>query len=428
MERVNVQRRADVVSLNFMNRERIVLEWSVIRESEIPWVWVRGRMDGMTSREVQRELEALVAEGERILVLQLEGVHYLSSAGLRVLVGTQKQLGKVGGELILVRASEPVFNVLELGGLLKAFRMVEGPGAVLQGMGSSPEHAATREMEREGAVLSILESPGSPAGQLSVIGSQDPLAGSAYTEQDVVCVDPRHLSFGAGLAAVGDSFEDVRDLFGEAVLLQGGLYYYPAAPRATVDFMLGGSEGGGYEARFLHGFGFTGAFRYRFAFEGKEKFLSLQELLGLCFQVSEHGCLGVVFLAESKGLWGMHLKRVPLAENRPEDGLHIFDPSHFARWMDFPVEPSDIHHIVAGVGVAVRDPGTSSPITENILPAGQSSHVHGIVFSRGPISKDLTQLEAELRRVPQEFQVLKVQHLLRQSLLSSGLVGLVELD
>jgi anti-anti-sigma factor len=80
-----------------------------------------GRVDSTTSGELEQQLLAPVAAGERRLVLDLAGVAYVSSAGLRVFLKLTKKLKEVDGALVLCTMGEPVRQVFELAGFLPLF-------------------------------------------------------------------------------------------------------------------------------------------------------------------------------------------------------------------------------------------------------------------------------------------------------------------
>jgi anti-anti-sigma factor len=71
-----------------------------------------GRIDHANSEEFLRALNPLIercsANGER-LVLDLAGVHYVSSAGLRCFMLAEKQAKSQGGTIV-VAAMQPVVN------------------------------------------------------------------------------------------------------------------------------------------------------------------------------------------------------------------------------------------------------------------------------------------------------------------------------
>ncbi|MBQ7444351.1 MAG: STAS domain-containing protein [Clostridia bacterium] len=73
-----------------------------------------GRIDSATAPEFEKELFDSV-EGITSLVLDLKGLSYISSAGLRVLLSAQKRMNKQG-KMKLINVNEQVNEVLEITG------------------------------------------------------------------------------------------------------------------------------------------------------------------------------------------------------------------------------------------------------------------------------------------------------------------------
>jgi len=403
-----------------------MLDVTVSEDSGFKRVALKGRMDGMSSPDLERRLEELIRGGERVLVVDLGAVSFISSAGLRVLLLAQKSLGKVHGEVLLSKVPDVVLGILRASGMLDYFRVFADEAAICAHAAKGTASLCIETIEADGVSFRWLDRGGAP-GSLRVLGSLEPLALAAYTERDVVSVRAGELRFGAGLAAMGERYEEYRLVFGESVLVDGNFYCYPAVRHAAVDFMLATEQGAGLEYRFLHGFGFTGEYRGIAAFESAEGFVDLHRLIGLACDRVQANALGLVLLAESKGLWGMHMKRIPTAENTPGDGGEIFDASNFAAWMNFPVEPADADCIVMGAGIVIRDRELERSEVRRILPSGSGFHIHAAVFSREPLSKNPESFEAELKRAATELEVFKVQHLLGRSCFSRGMLGIIEL-
>jgi stage II sporulation protein AA (anti-sigma F factor antagonist) len=85
-----------------------------------------GRLDSVSSGELERRLVARLDAGERRLVVDLAGVEYISSAGLRVLLLMAKRLKPPAGALVLCGMGPSVRTVLELAGFLPLFTVVPG--------------------------------------------------------------------------------------------------------------------------------------------------------------------------------------------------------------------------------------------------------------------------------------------------------------
>ena len=75
-----------------------------------------GRLDAVTAPEVEGFLGQEVEEGKAALAVDLSGVDYVSSAGLRVFLVTAKKLKASGGELSLAGLTGNVKEVIEISG------------------------------------------------------------------------------------------------------------------------------------------------------------------------------------------------------------------------------------------------------------------------------------------------------------------------
>lgn len=94
-----------------------------------------GRVDSGSSPELERVLLAHLASGERRLVVDLAGVEYISSAGLRVLLMAAKKLQNGSGQLVLCALPESVRMVFELAGFLPIFSIEATRAAALARVG-----------------------------------------------------------------------------------------------------------------------------------------------------------------------------------------------------------------------------------------------------------------------------------------------------
>ncbi len=82
---------------------------------------VRGEVDVYTAPKFRERLIELVSEGKHRIVVDLEGVDFLDSTGLGVLVGGLKRLRSHNGDLLLVCTQSRILKVFEITGLTKVF-------------------------------------------------------------------------------------------------------------------------------------------------------------------------------------------------------------------------------------------------------------------------------------------------------------------
>ncbi|HEX5780368.1 MAG TPA: STAS domain-containing protein [Solirubrobacteraceae bacterium] len=95
-------------------------------------VVLRGDLDIVTAPELRECLVKVIDEGARV-VIDLEAVGFLDSAGLGILVGGLKRARTRGGELELVSTSHDVLKPLEITGLDRVFTIHAGRDAALGG-------------------------------------------------------------------------------------------------------------------------------------------------------------------------------------------------------------------------------------------------------------------------------------------------------
>lgn len=77
----------------------------------IPVMQVSGRVDSDSAPHLDEELAKLLQENNK-LILNLQDVEYMSSAGLRAIVKAYQAAKKIGGDVHLACVPEPIEGVL----------------------------------------------------------------------------------------------------------------------------------------------------------------------------------------------------------------------------------------------------------------------------------------------------------------------------
>ena len=73
-----------------------------------------GRLDTITAPALDKTINEDIGETKN-LVLDVKGMEYISSAGLRVLLGAQKKMQNIGS-MIVIHVCEEVMDVFEMTG------------------------------------------------------------------------------------------------------------------------------------------------------------------------------------------------------------------------------------------------------------------------------------------------------------------------
>jgi anti-sigma B factor antagonist len=81
---------------------------------------ITGEIDGSNAPQAQQRVMEHVAPGAGLL-LDMSGVTYMSSAGLRMLLSTYRSVTSSGGRIVLVGLSEDIEDTMSATGFLSFF-------------------------------------------------------------------------------------------------------------------------------------------------------------------------------------------------------------------------------------------------------------------------------------------------------------------
>ena len=79
-----------------------------------------GRLDTITAPDLEAELKSCLA-GVDDLIFDLEGLEYVSSAGLRTLLIAQKAMNAKEGQMKLIHVNEDVYEIFDITGFTDIF-------------------------------------------------------------------------------------------------------------------------------------------------------------------------------------------------------------------------------------------------------------------------------------------------------------------
>ena len=109
------------------------MQISVKTADEVKVLEFKGKLDTQTSPDAQDQLTELIEKGERKILVNLEKLDYISSAGLRVLLVAAKQLKSDGGEIRICSLNNVVREVFEISGFVTIFNVYGSESEALDG-------------------------------------------------------------------------------------------------------------------------------------------------------------------------------------------------------------------------------------------------------------------------------------------------------
>ena len=92
-----------------------------------------GRFDAHSAGDVEKELNLAISKGARKLLLDMDSVEYMSSAGLRILLAVAKKLKKEEGDIKLCSLKPYVKEVFDIAGFTQIFKIYNTTEEAIQG-------------------------------------------------------------------------------------------------------------------------------------------------------------------------------------------------------------------------------------------------------------------------------------------------------
>lgn len=381
-----------------------------------------GRLDANWCQTVQDAITAAIRSGEHRLRLDMAGVPYVSSAGLRVLLTAYKQLRAIKGAFGVGPASSETRSVLDLAGLAMLLAPETGsasvPPASVPGAAGSPPAAAPAPAEptpvshssaRATYELHHLAAT-APALKLAALGEPagPGLPVSIDSAQPALAFGPA--CFALGLGALGPEPREASARLGEFLAIAGAAVFQPTDGSARPDFALcqGGFVPKGHLPVGLRG---EGPFHRlaRFAARPEAPGVPLSELAATALELSGAEAVALVLFAETAGLVGATLRR-PLDSFPPPDRFAF---PQIRDWLSFTPERAHREGTSLVVGVAARPGHALSPWLRPLRPdLPLRGHFHAAAFPYRPIRKGRLELPATIAELFENASPQAVLHLL----------------
>jgi anti-sigma B factor antagonist len=110
------------------------MEITVKSSGQVMVVEMAGDIDSNTAPQTQEQILPLVQPGAKIL-LDMSGVEYMSSAGLRMLLSTYRQVSRQNGGIVLVGLAEEIKDTMSVTGFLNFFMIRDTVDEGLKALG-----------------------------------------------------------------------------------------------------------------------------------------------------------------------------------------------------------------------------------------------------------------------------------------------------
>jgi len=395
-----------------------------------------GRLDAHGAAEIEPALRQLDPRGTA--VLDLSGVDYLSSAGVRVFVTLFKSLNAQGGRLLFAGMQDYCREVLKISGLEPFFLLFDTVDAALSEVGSAAD-------TRSNACGKFVFHRGSDeAGGIGVLGRIEDVLAARITEADV---RPRSFSsteYSIGLGALGPSAASVMPFLGEMMTIGGTMVWLPTDGNDSPDFLVPRQDSDAVVIRTGFNASLIGKFNEYVEFESASpQGATITEIYRVLFDRAREqrpdyrGAIGLAMRAEVGQVLGCGVVKSPVAAHAPANGKPITDPANYREWFEVDETPRhrDVTGLVCGIGLDLdaelsRFAQTPLNATFYVNPGNEGGsreqlHNHGVFFHPMPLGEKPWSLEREIQNVVNEGQFLDMRHLFDKTTIVWAIIGVI---
>ena len=109
------------------------MEFDVRESGDVTIVGITGKLNTQTAPVAQEQLIALIDKGAKKILIDLDGLDYISSWGLRIILLAVKHLGAAGGKLRLCNPNKTVKEILDISGFGSIFLVYGDRAEALDG-------------------------------------------------------------------------------------------------------------------------------------------------------------------------------------------------------------------------------------------------------------------------------------------------------
>jgi anti-anti-sigma factor len=104
----------------------------VNKDGSINVVKIDGRLDTTNYSELETQLSSLLEKNEVNILLNLGGLEYVSSSGLRIFLMFLKKIKAVNGRFMLCGMSKDILEIFEISGFVNIFEIFDDQESALK--------------------------------------------------------------------------------------------------------------------------------------------------------------------------------------------------------------------------------------------------------------------------------------------------------
>jgi anti-anti-sigma factor len=404
-----------------------------------------GRLDAYGALELNEALENLITDTDLVVIFNMADVSYLSSGGIRSLLGTERTLKERGGGTHLCNLNPYPLEVLKMAGFDQIFSLQPTLEEALKSQ-AIPYDLEPVDWDNlpcyddEQISLTLLEVSSSDS-KLKVVGDISKILKAQLGEDDIYSRKFSETEYSIGLGGLGENMNDFLEIMGEMITIGGTMVWLPTDGHDTPDFLIPATDTGMVTIHTGFNVALDGNFHDIIFAESKcSEGFTMDELYSSLFKMARKmkpsfkGIISVAMQADIGEFYRSGIKISPIKKFTPKNHEMIMGPDNIQSWMNISTNPLFQGETMVSFGVGVDLTRDLSAFDEDALgslfymhPANIGNkemllHNHAVVFKHTLLEKN-KDLDGQIRKIVQNGDFLDMSHLLDNSRMKSALIG-----
>lgn len=406
----------------------------------------KGRLDAYGANKLDETLDKILKEDDISVIFDMRYVVYLSSGGIRSLLGIEKILRSKGGKIRLCNLKKYPLEVLEMAGFDQIFSLHDTREEAIKINGKPTTDSkkinweSLPKYEDENISFTVLNVSDQDSF-LKIVGDISKVLYAQLDEDDIYSRKFSETEYSIGLGGLGEETNDYINIMGEMITIGGTMVWLPTDGHDTPDFLIPKKDTGKVTIHTGFNVALDGVFNDIIYAEGRKgSGFSVDELYTSIFNMARKerpsfkGVVSVAMQADIMGFYSSGVNISPVKRFTPQNREMITQEDNIEEWMDISTVPNFVGETMVSFGVGVDLKSDLSHFDEDVLgslfyihPANIGDrkmllHNHAVVFKHQPLERK-SDLDARIRRIVLEGDFIDMRHLLDNTRIQKAVIG-----
>lgn len=415
------------------------------RTNDILQISVKGRLDTFGALELGDAFNSVIKKNDTHIIVDMNDVYYLSSAGIRILLQLNKKLKKRGGDLHLCHVNQYPSEVLEMTGLDNVFLIHSGKEKAIFHITEKLYKTKINWKDALSYTKNNIEITVYKSSQksaiLKAVGDISKVLFAQLEQKDIYSKKFSETEYSIGLGALGDDVNEYMQILGEMITLSGTMVWLPTDGHDTPDFLTPYKDTGNVTIHTGFNASLEGDFNDIMIVKAKNgESFTISAIYAAVFNIARQthpnfsGVISIAMQADLDEFYSSGVKIAPVKKFAPENHQMITHKDNFKDWMDINSKPQYHGETMVSFGVGMDLSGSISTIEKealhtlfylnpaNIRDSELILHNHAVIFKHIPLKKTCN-LDKTIKNIISNGKFIDMRHLLDNTKIKQAVIG-----